>query len=401
MIPRGRSWAKAAGDFGIGRPKRNERKQPEQRRRRPRDGEIGPLPLRLDAEMRAALLECRFDGPTMDESSENLDWCRIEISAQKCLRIAHPRGIAHEHPAYRRRRQPGMIPDRRSSRDLENASFIAIPIGHRQPGPARRFVFEHLGELGQRASFLGRPSALSRTAFKRWREEVRVEPQPRDETDMTANRGDQIERCETGVGDDDDLAIWHPSPNLENGLASPIGQLFVTVLACGVVTFGRRQNCQEGQGPAPPRPWNGNHGHERKPAQAARLDEMTVRGAHGVAIDAARGDLAAPATFDCVVDPDYHRPARQEPVEDRRQQRAGDGATVPSRPAEHIVVEREIAGRAEAHDAQGGAHRALAGREHHADDEHQHVLPNRGRKEALEGRHQRNDDRRQDRCRGG
>ena len=26
---------------------------------------------------------------------------------------------------------------------------------------------------------------------------------------MTANRGDQIERRETGVGDDHDLAIWH------------------------------------------------------------------------------------------------------------------------------------------------------------------------------------------------
>jgi hypothetical protein len=31
---------------------------------RPRDGHARPLTLRLDAEMRAALLECRFDGPT-------------------------------------------------------------------------------------------------------------------------------------------------------------------------------------------------------------------------------------------------------------------------------------------------------------------------------------------------
>jgi len=51
--------------------------------------------------------------------------------------------------------------------------------------------------------------------------EVRVEPQPGDETDVTANCGDQIERRETGVGDDDDLAIRQPSPNLENGLAGP------------------------------------------------------------------------------------------------------------------------------------------------------------------------------------
>ena len=331
----------------------------------------------------------------MDEPSENLDWRRIEISAQEGLRIAH------EHPADRRRRQPAMIPDRRSSRDLENASFIAIPVGHRQPGPARRFLFEYLGKFGQRASFLGRPSALSRTAFRCWREEVRVEPQPGDETDVTANCGDQIECRETGVGDDDDLALRHPSPNLKNGLASKIGQLFVTAPVCDVVTFGGRQNGQEGHGPAPLCPWNGNHGHEREPAQAARLGKMTVRGAHRVAIDAARGNLAAPAAFDRVVDPDHHWAGGQKPIQDHRRQRTGDAATATSRPAEHIMVEREIAGLAEAHDAQGGAHHALAGRQHHAGDEHQHVLPNRGRKEAPEGRHQRNDDRRQDRRRGG
>src|ERR1019366_2051708 len=92
VIPRGRSRAKAACDCGIGRPKRNERKQSEQSRRRPRDGEVGPLTLRFDAEMRAALLECRFDRPTAHEPSENLDRRCIEISAQKCLRIAHARG---------------------------------------------------------------------------------------------------------------------------------------------------------------------------------------------------------------------------------------------------------------------------------------------------------------------
>jgi len=64
---------------------------------------------------------------------------------------------------------------------------------------------------------------------------------------VTANCGDQIERRETGVGDDDDLAIRQPSPNLENGLAGPIRQLLVTVIACDVVTFGGGQNGQEGQ----------------------------------------------------------------------------------------------------------------------------------------------------------
>ena len=42
---------------------------------------------------------------------------------------------------------------------------------------------------------------------------------------MVAIRGDQIQRGETGVGDGDDLTLWQPSPNLENGLASPIRKL--------------------------------------------------------------------------------------------------------------------------------------------------------------------------------
>ena len=62
---------------------------------------------------------------------------------------------------------------------------------------------------------------------------------------MVANRGDQIQRGETGVGDGDDLTLWQPSPNLENGLASPIRKLFVTAPVRGVVTFGGRQNGQD------------------------------------------------------------------------------------------------------------------------------------------------------------
>jgi hypothetical protein len=69
------------------------------------------------------------------------------------------------------------------------ASFIAIPVGHQQLSPMYRFVFEPLDQFGQRAPFLGGPPALSGTAFGRWGKEVCVEPQPRDETNVLANRG--------------------------------------------------------------------------------------------------------------------------------------------------------------------------------------------------------------------
>jgi len=40
------------------------------------------------------------------------------------------------------------------------------------------------------------------------------------------------------------------------------------------------------------------------------------------------------------------------------------------------VIAREILGRTEAHDAQGGAHRALARRKHQAGDQDEQIAPN-------------------------
>ena len=125
-----------------------------------------------------------------------------------------------------------------------------------------------------------------------------------------------------------------------------------------------------------------------------------MRGAHGIAVDAARRDLVAPAAFDGVVNADHDPSGGQEPVEDHQQQFAADGGAVPSRSAEHVVVAREVAGFAEANDTQSGAHRALSRGERHAGDERQHMVPDRRGENAPEGRHQRGNDRRHHRRRG-
>jgi hypothetical protein len=108
----------------------------------------------------------------------------------------------------------------------------------------------------------------------------------------------------------------------------------------------------------------------------------------------------APAALDRVVDSDHDRAGWREPVEDQQQQFAADGGAVPSRPAEHMVVAREIAGIADADNAQSGAHRALARGERHAGDEGKNVIPHRSGEEAAERGHQRGDDRRRQRRRG-
>jgi hypothetical protein len=128
---------------------------------------------------------------------------------------------------------------------------------------------------------------------------------------------------------------------------------------------------------------------------------MAVGGAHRIAVDAARRDLLAPAPFDGVVDADDDRPSWQQPFEDQGQQLAGDDPAVPVRLAEHMVIEREISGFGQPHDAQHGAHGALAGGEDGARHQHQDVVPDRRGEAVSENRHQRNDGRRHDCGSGG
>ena len=72
-IPSGGQGTKgcAGGDEAVG-PDRDEREEAEKRWRGPRDREVGPLPLRLDAEMSSCLLEGRFHRPALLERSEDL-----------------------------------------------------------------------------------------------------------------------------------------------------------------------------------------------------------------------------------------------------------------------------------------------------------------------------------------
>src|SRR5262252_10661284 len=154
---------------------------------------------------------------------------------------------------------------------------------------------------------------------------------------MAAHGGDQFDRREGGVSDDDDQPVRQPALDLENALAGPVCERLVTFALGVIVALRGGQYRQERQGPAPVAEGQWDHGHEGKPAQAARLDEMAVRGAHRIAVDAARRDLLAPAPLDGVVDADDDRPVRQETFEDYHQQLAGNGPAVPARLAEHMM----------------------------------------------------------------
>ena len=111
-------------------------------------------------------------------------------------------------------------------------------------------------------------------------------------------RIEQVDGGEAAVGDRDDAALGQPARRLQQNLPAPIGQLLVPLLALAGIAFGRRQDGQERQCPDAPGPWDLRQQHDREPSQAARFDEVAVRGADRIAIDAARFDLGTPAPLE-------------------------------------------------------------------------------------------------------
>ena len=92
--------------------------------------------------------------------------------------------------------------------------------------------------------------------------------------------------------------------------------------------------------------------------------------------------IGSPATLDRVINTDHHLAHRQKSVEHLRQKRARHNASVPARPAQHVVVAGEARPLRQTHDPQCLAHRALARCQHRSGHQHQDVGPDR-RREAV------------------
>jgi hypothetical protein len=63
------------------RPKGRQRVEAKQRRCRAQDGEVGPLPLRLDTQMFTYLLEGCLDPPAANEALEDRGGFEVQVSA--------------------------------------------------------------------------------------------------------------------------------------------------------------------------------------------------------------------------------------------------------------------------------------------------------------------------------
>jgi hypothetical protein len=86
------------------------------------------LPLRLDAEMFACLLEGRLDPPAGHEALEDRGRFEVKVGAKKRQRATLARRITHQDPADRTRGHAAVIPDGGSGFTSTSAMMVFIAL---------------------------------------------------------------------------------------------------------------------------------------------------------------------------------------------------------------------------------------------------------------------------------
>src|SRR6202043_3124490 len=171
--------------------------------------------------MGAGFLECDFDLPAGDEPGENVARAGIEIGGEEGLRFEFAFGITNEEPADRHGWQAAAIPDGGSAGDLDDAVGSAVPETDAVALPGDFWIVEDGGELFEALAFDRRPAGAFALGW--WEsEQVGVEPQSCNDTDVVVHRGEELDGRERGVGNQDDVAIGQPAVDLQGGLAGPI-----------------------------------------------------------------------------------------------------------------------------------------------------------------------------------
>src|SRR6516162_2250544 len=291
-IPGGGSGGELSRFCEVVRQQCDDGKQGEQRRRGSKDCFIGPLPLGFDTEMGAGFFEGNLDLPARHEPGEDVARTGIEIGGEESLRFEFALGIAHEQPADWHWRCAGAIPDGGAAGDFDEAVGSTVPQADTMALPGEFGIGEDGGELFQALAFDRRPTAAF--AFWWWEgEQVGIEPQPGDDADMVANRGEEFDGRERTVGDQHNVAIRKPAVDLQGGLPGPIEQRLLGTRLAFIEALGGSKQGEEGQRHDAIGPWHPHQQHGGKPAQTACFDEVTFGGADRIAIDATGADLGA------------------------------------------------------------------------------------------------------------
>src|SRR3954447_15030560 len=126
-----------------------EGEQREQAGRGARDRPVGPLALRLDAEVVAHLPEGDLHPPAADEPADDPQRVARRIGAEQDLGVEAAPRVAQQHPADRHDRRAGVAPHGGAGADLDHALSLAVPAGHGDLRPARARVGQDGREVRQ------------------------------------------------------------------------------------------------------------------------------------------------------------------------------------------------------------------------------------------------------------
>ena len=226
---------------------------------------VGPLALGLDAEMGTHFLECDFDLPSADEPGEDVLRFGVEIGCKECLRVELAGRIANQKPADRDRRKAAMIPDGSAGCDFHEAIGSAVPQTDPTAFPRDFAILEKCGKLFVGLSFDGRPAA----ALGFWRrefEQVGIQSQARNDADMLADGGEELDCSKCTVGDQDDVTVGKPAMDLQDGLPGPIDYGLVFAWLTFIEPFGGSKQRKKRQRHDATGPRHVHQQHGRKPA---------------------------------------------------------------------------------------------------------------------------------------
>ena len=213
-VPRGSPGA-GVGIEQLGRPEGRQGIHAQQHGRGAQDGQVGPLPLGLNAVVGAAFLEGDLDLPAPDEPPQDVDGVGDNIGAEEGLGFKVAGRIADQHPADRHRRA-AVIPDGGVGDDVEELCLVSVPVGHRDRAPDGRLIGQTALEFGQARALYGLAPAFTRLALRGRGEQVGVQAQTADHGDAGAHSRQQIERGKGAVADHNDATVGQPTANAEN-----------------------------------------------------------------------------------------------------------------------------------------------------------------------------------------
>src|SRR5947209_10039888 len=124
--------------------------------------------------------------------------------------------------------------------------------------------------------------------------------------------------------------------------------------------------------------------HHTKPAQSAGFDEVAVRGAYRIAVDATRLDLAPPSSLKSVIETAYDRAIGNKRADQELQQTAGDPSARPALAVQHPMIVGEARPLLQPHDTKCGGNGPRSGAEYSPSDQHEDVSPGRHGKAIVD-----------------